>query len=324
MTPFIRPRSSGLFAVLAILLFVAGCEDSGPTAAKSSTATAAKSADTAARKAITAPPLQAGSKTIAPAPRLAPGTAPGPTPGTPDTRRMAAPPAAAGSVATLPGSVGHLPGSVFDRTRRPAILSEADDPAYNESNLRMMSPTMLSQVLLNSFCTDRTDPDTCIELDHNGENPLIYPYGENMAASVAYYAHPYQIMLGGIDYTYVLDRNRDPSGVTPLLMFNLIDSYCDQLVSNGSVFPDQGSQDATIRYMYRKVRSRPISDAALEGAQGLLTGVIAAATARRAVRAGGPVPDDVVIDKPLTRISSADKKNICRYFFLIDGGFILF
>ncbi|MCB1735254.1 MAG: hypothetical protein H6981_14555 [Gammaproteobacteria bacterium] len=283
---------------------------------------------------ISRPDVAAGSverKAIPtrPQPRPRPGTLtrPKPVAGNPASplRRIATPPPALGGIATAPGGAGRLPGTVFDRTRRPAILSAADDPAYSEANLRMMSPTMLSQVLLNSFCTDSTNPDTCIELDHNGENPLIYPYGENMAASVAYYAHPYQIMLGGIDYTYVLDRNRDPSGVTPLLMFNLIDTYCDQLVGNGSVFPDQGSQDATIRYMYRKVRSRPISDAALTGAQSLVTGMVASPPSLRMARASGASqPGDIQIDKPFTRISSNDKKNICRYFFLIDGGFILY
>ncbi|MCP5353158.1 MAG: hypothetical protein H6926_08260 [Chromatiales bacterium] len=262
-----------------------------------------------------------------PRPPVTDSTKPPPNPGA--APRAMTPPAgaipgtAAGPFPGAPG--GSLPGTLFDRTRHPAVRSAADNPAYAQSNLRMMPPEMLNRVLHNSFCTDSSDSASCIELDHNGDNPLAYPNAQNMTDPVAYEADPYQIMLGGVDYTYVKDRVRDPGGVTPLVMFNLIDSYCDQLVDAGDIFPNQGDAESTIRYMYRKVRSRPISDAALDGAKSLVSGLTVVRPMARATAPGsGAGPEIGSAEVFKIDVGTAEKKNLCRYFFLIDGGFILY
>ena len=201
-------------------------------------------------------------------------------------------------------------------TKRPRIRSSDIEPVNTESNLRMMAPERLHRILRNSFCDD----DECFTPNFEDSEALPYPNRADMSEEHPYAATPIQIMLGGVDYTYVMQRDREVSAITPLVMFNLIDDYCDQLVTNGNIFPNTTDTDQMIRTMYRQIRSRPISTETFHEAEVLLRPVRTAST----LPSTGikPSSDDTSNLEKVRKVRG-NQQLLCRFFFLMDGGFIL-
>ena len=158
---------------------------------------------------------------------------------------------------------------------RPKVRHANWDGSQDESGSRLIKPEALDNVLTNSFGVE-------LEMDVAGTetNPI---------------QDEYLLSLGGIDYSAVTVRTTDVTSVMPLVMNRIAEGYCSQLIE-GDVFDLTGSDTANIEEIYERIRSRPLSNEARDGAQRLL-----AATA----------DDD-------TRW-----KMVCVYVFLIEGSMLL-
>jgi hypothetical protein len=157
--------------------------------------------------------------------------------------------------------------------RRPAIQHDNLDGSQDTSGMKLARPEVLDAVLENSFGQTVT------------------------AGSTRVITSTYELALGGLNYDPVTVRTEAITPSMNLVMRQLMQHYCTELLADGALSIAGVDVDTDIASVYAQIHSRPIDGNT--------------ATDARTLYDAAPTTD-------------AGWQAVCAYLFLIDGSLLLY